>query len=89
MRHDQSVAGMVDEVLVRWTKSRAAWHGESFEDALEAILSTEAGRELRELGSGPHRRERADEWQANVARERTEERAAALGWRSPSESPDG
>lgn len=89
MRDDQSVADMVDEVLTRWAKSRAAWTGEPVEDALEAILSTEAGRELRELGSGPHRRDRADEWQAHVARERAEERADALGWRSPSASLDG
>ena len=88
MRDEQNVADMVDEALARWAKSRAAWTGESFEDALKAVLDTEAGREMRELGSGPRRRERAGEWQANVARERAEERADALGWRSPSESPD-
>ncbi|MDQ4001098.1 MAG: hypothetical protein M3283_08900 [Actinomycetota bacterium] len=30
------------------------------------------------------RRERVDEWQANVAREQAE----VLGWRSPRETPD-
>jgi len=79
---------MVDEVLARWTKSRAAWTGESFGEALEAILDTEAGREMRELGSGPHRHERAEEWQAKVARKRAEKRTEALGWHSPPESPD-
>ena len=88
MRDDRSVADMVDEVLAQWAKARATRTGESFEDALEAILDTEAGRQLRELGSGPHRRERADEWQANVAQERAEERADALDWRSGPEASD-
>ena len=88
MRDNQSVADMVDEVLAQWAKARAARTGESFEDALEAILDTEAGRQLRELGSGPHRRERSDEWQANVAQERAEERADALDWRSAPEASD-
>lgn len=88
MRDTQSVAGMVDEVLARWARARADQTGESFGDALEAILKTEAGRQLRELGSGPYRRDRADDWQANVARERAEERAAALGWRLPPETSD-
>ncbi len=88
MRDDRSVADMVDEVLTQWAKARAARTGESFGDALEAILDTEAGRQLRELGSGPHRHERADEWQANVAQERAEERADALDWRSPPEASD-
>lgn len=79
MRDYQSVAGMADEVLERWTKARAFRTGESFEDVLEAIPGTEAGRHLREPGSGGlRRRERAHEWQASVA----QERACALGRRS-------
>ena len=52
---------------------------EPFEDALDAALETEAGRQLRKLRDGPRRHERADEWQANVAKERAEEWTAALG----------
>ena len=88
-KSDRSVVDMVDEVLARQAKARAARTGESFEDALKAVVGTEAGRQLRELGSGPHLRERADEWQANVVRERAEERADVLGWRhSPREASD-
>jgi hypothetical protein len=84
-KSDRSVADMVDEALTRQAKARTARTGESFEHALEAVLGTEAGRQLRQLGSGPHRYERAEQWQANVARERAEERADALGRPLPGE----
>ena len=84
MRDDQGVACRVDEVLTRQAKTRAPRTADSFEDALEIVLGTEASRQLRELGSGPRRGERVDEWQANVARERAE----VLGRRSPREIPD-
>ncbi len=83
LRDDQSVAGTVDDVLERWAKARAGQTEESFADALGAVLGTDAGRQVWELDSGPHRRERADEWRANVAEERTTD---ALGRRSPSEA---
>jgi hypothetical protein len=84
LRDDPSVAGMVDEDLERWAKTRAVRIEDSFKNALAANLSTEAGRQPREVGSGPHRRERADEWRANVA----EERADALGQRSTPKASD-
>ena len=84
MRDDQGVACRVDEVLTRQAKARAPLTADSLEDALEVVLGTEASRQLRELGSGPRRRERVDEWQVNFARERAE----LLGWRSPRETPD-
>ncbi len=88
-KSNRSVADMVDEVLARQAEARAAGTGETSEDALEAVVGTEAGRQLRQLGSGPRRHERADEWQANVAQERAEERADALGWqRLPREASD-
>jgi hypothetical protein len=65
---------MVGEVLARQAKVRAAWTGESFEEALEYVLGTEAGRQLRELGCGPHRDERAAQWQEDLAQKRAEER---------------
>jgi hypothetical protein len=79
VRDDQGVACMVAEILTRRAKARAPRIADSFEDALELVLGTEASRRLREPGSSARRRERVDEWQANVAREQAE----VLGWRSP------
>jgi hypothetical protein len=84
VRDDQGVACMVAEILTRRAKARAPRIADSFEDALELVLGTETSRRLRELGSSARRRERVDEWQANVAREQAE----VLGWRSPRETPD-
>jgi len=72
MPDEQSVADMVDEVLARQAAYRASQTGESFEDALETVIETVAGRQLQELRSGPHSHTRADEWQTNVARERAQ-----------------
>jgi hypothetical protein len=44
MLDDQSVANMVDEVLARQAAYRASQTGESFEDALETVIETVAGR---------------------------------------------
>jgi hypothetical protein len=68
---------MVDKVLERQAKVRAAWTRESFEEALESVLCTKAGRQLRELRSGPHRHERAAQWQENLPQKRYEERQRA------------
>ena len=46
-------------------------------------MDTEAGRQLKELHNGPHRDERAQEWQESLARER----ADAPGWSSPDDAP--
>ena len=72
----QTVADMADEILARQAAVRARWSGESFEDALCAVLRTEAGRQLQELRDGVHGSERADEWQENLVRSRAEERVA-------------
>ena len=87
MRKNQSVADMADEVLGRQARTRADRTGEPFEEALEAVLGTEAGRQLGELRDGPHHGERAQEWQESLARERTQERTDAAGWSSPNEVP--
>jgi hypothetical protein len=73
MPNDQSVEDMVDEVLARQAAYRASQTGESFEDALETVIQTVAGRQLQELRSGPHSQTRADEWQTTVARDRVRE----------------
>jgi hypothetical protein len=74
MKKKQRVAEMADEVLARQARARAERTGESLEVALKAVRKTEAGRQLEELSEGPHRDERADQWQEEMARERTEER---------------
>lgn len=73
MNGHQTVSEMVEEVLRRQAKTRAAKTGEPFVRALETVLGTEAGRQLEELRSGPARDERAQAWQDRLAVERLEE----------------
>jgi hypothetical protein len=74
MKKRQRVEAMAEEVLARQARARAERTGEPFEEALEAVRKTEAGRQLEELREGPHRHERADQWQEEMSRERAEER---------------
>jgi hypothetical protein len=74
MQQDQSVSEMATEVLARQAGARAKHTGESLEEALRAVLQTEAGRRLGRLRNGNHHDERADEWQSNLPQERAEER---------------
>jgi hypothetical protein len=89
VRKKQKVAEMADEVLARQARTRAERTGESFEEALKVVLETEAGRQLGELRAGPHGREKANQWQEGLARERAEERADAPGWSSPADPVGG
>src|SRR5215210_2278102 len=77
MRADQLVRDMVRSVLSRQAMASAERTGEPFEDALAAVLRTEAGRQLEDLRLGPHGAERADQWQAGLAPEREKERRRA------------
>ena len=74
MREDQSVAEMANEVLMRQAKARAERRGETIEEAMEAVLDTEAGQQLMELRDGPHGEEAVEETQVDAARERAKER---------------
>jgi hypothetical protein len=74
MHRNQRVADMADEVLARQSVARAKRTGEPFDQALKAVLETEAGRQLKELRDGPHRDERAQDWQEDLVRERARER---------------
>jgi hypothetical protein len=77
---DRSVEEMAGDVLMRQAKARADRTGESIEEALEAVLNTEAGTQLRELRDSPRRDEQSvEEWQVGMARERAQERAEDLG----------
>src|SRR5829696_5612461 len=77
MQQNQSVSEMATEVLARQAGARARRTGESLEEALRAVLQTEAGRHLGRLRDGEHRDESAEQWQPNLLRERAEERRLA------------
>ena len=66
MQQDQSVSEMATEVLARQAGTRAKRSGESLEEALRAVLQTEAGRRLELLRDGDHREERAEQWQTSL-----------------------
>jgi hypothetical protein len=74
VQKNQRVADMAVDVLARQAGIRAKRTGEPFEEALRAILETEAGQQLGELRDGPHRSERAEDWQEDLVRERARER---------------
>ncbi len=74
MLPDQNVAEMAEEVLARQAKAMLAQTGETFESALEAVASTQAGQQLRDLATGEHRHEKAQDWQVSLFEERTESR---------------
>ena len=85
MRPEQTVIEMVEEVLRRQAKTLVEQSGQSFKAAMEAVSKTDAGRQLIELAEGPHRHERARDWQVGLAREREAERhylwlEGYMGW---------
>jgi hypothetical protein len=76
---DRSVEEMANEVLMRQAKARVDRTGESIEEAMKAVVDTEAGAQLRELRDVPHDEESVKEWQVGMARERAQERVEDLG----------
>jgi hypothetical protein len=74
MHKNQSVAELAVDVLARQAGDRAKRTGEPFEEALKSVLETEAGRQLGELRDGPHRDEKAEDWQEDLVQERARER---------------
>ena len=60
MQGKQRVADMAVEVLARQAEARAEWTGKPLEEALKAVLETEAGQQLAGLRDGPHRDEAAE-----------------------------
>jgi hypothetical protein len=79
MQADQSVSEMANEVLMRQAKARAERGGEPIEEAMEAVLGTEAGEQLKRLRGGPYAEDSVEEWQVGMARERAQQRAEELG----------
>ena len=75
LHHDQTVSEMATEILAREAKARVEQSEESFEEALAAVLKTEAGEKLWNLTQGSHRNERAEDWQESLTWERAKERS--------------
>jgi hypothetical protein len=70
---DRSVEKMANEVLMRQAKVRVDRSGESIVGAMEAVLKTEAGTQLRELRGVTRDEESVEEWQVGMAQERAED----------------
>ena len=71
---NQRVADMAVDVLARQAGDRATLTGEPFEVALKGVLETQAGQQLGGLRDGPHRDEKADQWQKDLVQQRAQER---------------
>jgi len=74
VHQDQTVVQMAQEALMRQAKALAQRSGHRLEDALRAVVDTQAGRQLRDLAQGEHRHQKAKQWQASVFWERAEKR---------------
>ena len=79
VHEDQTVAEMANEVLMRQAKAQADQSEEPIEEAMKAVLNTEAGKQLKELRDGPHGDEGVEEWQVSIAQNRSRERVVELG----------
>ena len=75
MQPEQTVSEMAAQVLGRQAKARAHRSGQSLEEALAEVLKTPAGRRLGELADGPHRHQKAAQWQASLIEKRAAQRA--------------
>jgi hypothetical protein len=69
------VADIIVDVLARQAGDRAKRTGEPFEEALKGVLEIGAGRQLGELRNGPHRDEKANQRQEDLAQKRAQKRA--------------
>jgi hypothetical protein len=69
---------MVVESLARQAEVLSEETGLTFEEAFAEVLETPAGRKLGELAEGPHRHEKAAEWQAGLLADREARRLAHL-----------
>ncbi len=77
MHEEQQVVEMATAVLARQAEARAERTGEPLEEAIKAVLQTEAGRQLSELRDGAHRDEGAKQWQDDLPHKRAKERKRA------------
>ena len=77
MQPEQMVEEMANEVLMR--QAEAERSGEPIEEAMWAVVETEAGKQLAGLRDGSHAEEGVEEWQAGMARECAEDIGGRLG----------
>jgi hypothetical protein len=75
LQSEQTVSEVAAEVLGRQAKTRAERSGQFLEEAFAEVLKTPAGRRLGELADGPHRHQKAAQWQASLIEERAAQRA--------------
>ena len=78
MRAEQTVSEMVVESLARQAEALSERSGQSFEEAFAEVLQTPAGRKLGTLADGPHRHEKAADWQKGLIEEREARRPGHL-----------
>jgi CheY-like chemotaxis protein len=78
VRAEQTVSEMVVEVLARQAEALSERTGMAFADAFAEVLKTSAGRRLAELADGPHRHQKAAEWQVDLIADREAQRPAPL-----------
>ena len=76
MRAEQTVSEMVVEVLARQAEALSEKAGRPFKDAFVEVLTTPAGHVLGELADGPHRHDRAADWQEGLIADREAQRPA-------------
>ena len=69
---------MVVESLARQAEALTDQTGRPFEEAFAEVLETPAGRKLAELADGPHRHQKATQWQAGLLADRKARRFAHL-----------
>ena len=78
VRAEQTVSEMVVESLARQAEALSEGNSKTFANAYAEVLETPAGRQLGELADGPHRHEKAAEWQAGLIADRAARRPARL-----------
>jgi hypothetical protein len=72
MRAEQTVKEMAEVVLGRQARTLVDRTGQPFENALEVVSETHAGRQLRELAGSMHHDQKAGEWQSSPPWKRAE-----------------
>jgi CheY-like chemotaxis protein len=76
LRAEQTVSEMVVEVLARQAEALSEKAGRPFKVAFVEVLTTPAGHILGELADGPHRHDRAADWQEGLIADREAQRPA-------------
>jgi hypothetical protein len=69
---------MVVESLARQAKTLSEGTDQPFEEAFAQVLKTPAGWRLAELADGPHRHQKAAQWQAGLMADRDARRPGHL-----------